>query len=179
MSDETFREMAKPDDAKGEKWISPHEAAEQLGISIRAVQIRAQRGTLPSKREDRKLYVCLDALEETSSRKADESFRETAKDSETPDATPFTSLVEHQAEEIAFLRARIEEHEAEIRRRDVAESELRRLMLADKNELQALRQSAALMIAPSAEDKEEKAAETPALAWWQRWPRQWRRKERS
>ena len=155
MSDETFRETAnqtKDDCAKGETWISPQEAAVQLGISVRAVQIRAQRGTLLSRRQNRKLYVCLTHADAADTRNDGETFgatfRETAKQGETPGETGVQLLLTHQSEEIAFLRGRIEAHEEERRRRDIAEGEMRRLMLADKTELQTLRQKVALLIAP-------------------------------
>ena len=189
MSDETFRETAnqtKDDCAKGETWIAPQEAAAQLGISVRAVQIRAQRGTLLSRRQNRKLYVCLTHADAAGTRNDGETLRETTQQGETPGETGVQLLLTHQSEEIAFLRGRIEAHEEERRRRDIAEGEIRRLMLADKTELQTLRQKVALLIAPmettgaaSEEVPEptpdpaeltartgEAAPEPPRRAWW-------------
>ena len=104
-----------------------------------------------------------------------ETNENAAPEATPPDAGP---LVEQLQSENAFLRAEVERHHQ-------AESELRRLMLADKQELSELRQRLAIearaapprdaVDAPRASDGKEEAAagkaeqEGSRREWWQFW----------
>jgi hypothetical protein len=88
-----------------------------------------------------------------------------------------SGLIEQLQGEVLFLRGRVEEHEAEIRRRDQAEGELRRLMLADRQELQQLRAQLAIAAAPTEETSQAgdvvttdqaSAPKPPVRTWWQK-----------
>ena len=138
MSDEITSPKRSENEAKSEVWISAQEASRLLGISERAVQLRAQKGTLPSRRDGGRWYVRLET--NTSSAKR---FAESEAKTEPIEATSAkqneageTRLVSHLLAEIAFLRAELT---AQREAADVEKSELRRLMMADKNELQELR----------------------------------------
>lgn len=152
-----------------EPWRTVREAAAQLGVSVRAVQMRVQRGTLASRRDGKTLYVRLDPNEPIR-----EQF---AKNGESP-SRPAPDLVEQLRSEIAFLRERVQQHET-------AEGELRRLMLTDRQELLDLRQRLAITAAP--QDAQEGAGEAETGAegkrtaaersraekrpWWRWWSR--------
>lgn len=174
---------AKNERNEANQWVSVREAAERLGIGERAVQLRAKNGLIESRREGRQWFVRLPADAPTSISLPDSI--ETDESSETKrsernrtsrtEANP--ALVEELKSEVAFLRALVETHTEETARRDVAEAELRRLLLADRNELAQLRQRLALAAqedTEGGETKDGKSATPEASAgrrWWQVWKR--------
>lgn len=143
---EESRTAGEPDASAGE-WIPAGEAAARLGVSVRTVQKRASKGEIPSRLEDgRRLIVCLPLREPDAT--PGESFanvRDSGPEVREPDANRLLDTIARQDSEIQFLRAEVE-------RGRQGESELRRLMLADKSELSELRQRLAILPAAPVSD---------------------------
>jgi len=157
---------SEPNDAA----VTVQQASVLLGISERAVLKRIQQGTLRARKADRQWEVWLSsssALGSEPSVMSSEPITESAE----PVRVDQTPLLEQLQSEVQFLRARIEAA-------DVEKSELRRLMLADKNELSELRQKLALTAAPeqtqegtSVPHSAKAEAAAGSVSWWEFWKR--------
>lgn len=200
MSDESQNE--KRNESKNENesisWLSIREASFVLKVSERAIQIRAKQGKIPSRKVGGRWEVLatnapqnetppkprneneISRKNESDSRKRNEPQNE----NETPISFTETAQVKQLENELAFLRAEREKDSEEIaflrgevERRNTAESELRRLMLTDKQELLELRQRVAIGEAPHSETgKDTSEAGTGAQrAKARRWYEFWRR----
>ena len=131
---------SEPNDAA----VTVHQASVLLGISERAVLKRIQQGTLRARKSDRQWEVWLTSSSALGSEPSVMSS-EPITGSAEPVRVDQTPLLEQLQSEVQFLRARIEAA-------DVEKSELRRLMLSDKNELLDLRQRLALTAAVTASE---------------------------
>ena len=147
-----------------EVWLPLREASEALGISPRAVQLRAQGGKIKRERREGRVLFAVpvheavhEAVHEESAALHAESEAERVADTRPSDA--LIARLEAAMEINLLLRQELEErkqemreqrlvHQEQIARRDTAESELRRLMLADKHELNTLREQVKLLAAP-------------------------------
>jgi hypothetical protein len=130
-----------------EAWLSLHDAAAALGISPRAVQLRAERGKLARDRRDGRVVFCVPLP------KPLHAENESVHEAQTPaEAMASVSYVAHLESEVAFLRAQVEAHQTN-------EGELRRLMLADKRELSELREQVKMLAAPTVEEGAQAAQE--------------------
>jgi hypothetical protein len=90
-----------------------------------------------------------------------------AANGDSVSATRKASAVVHdQSAEVARLQGEVEWLRGQIEQHNVSESELRRLMMADKAELSELRQRLALPAAPDVDQ-----AKTQPRSWWQFWKR--------
>jgi hypothetical protein len=76
----------------------------------------------------------------------------------------FYDTVTRQAEEIAYLRAQLDVRAEELRRRDQAEAELRRLLLTSQQALQTVLERPMLPAAPDPQPPAPKRAR-----WWSPW----------
>jgi len=121
----------------GDAAVTVQQASVLLHISERAVLKRIQQGTLRARKIDRQWQVWL-----TSGSEPSVLSSEPITDGAEPVRNDQTPLLDQLQGEVQFLRARLEAA-------DVEKSELRRLMLADKNELSELRQRLALPAAPT------------------------------
>jgi hypothetical protein len=138
-----------------EVWVSIREATHRLGISERAVRLRVKAGKLDRRVEDGRAQVRL------PDRAAD------------PEAIPQASESDRDARladkdaEIAFLREQLQQHMT-------AQAELRTLMLADRQELIALRQRLALAPVQNAQKggsetrTDAKDAGVSKQSWWRK-----------
>jgi hypothetical protein len=173
----------------GEKWLSVAELARHVGKPERTVRRWVQQLAEDARQKrpnGRTVYnvaafVALLSLIELRPQSANGKTLPTMAEvspvpdapSETPNAKPEQNdLVKELLADIQFLRAEVARHGAEIERRDVAEAELRRLMLADKHELTELRQKVALLIEPPPVQDDQSGQEAPQTArraWWQMW----------
>ena len=131
---------SEPNDAA----VTVQQASVLLGISERAVLKRIQQGTLRARKSDRQWEVWLTSSSALGSEPSVMSS-EPITGSAEPVRVDQTPLLEQLQSEVQFLRARIEAA-------DVEKSELRRLMLSDKNELLDLRQRLALTAAVTASE---------------------------
>ena len=164
------------------------EAAAAYGLSERGVINRLSLGTLEGHKEGKHWCVRLPDTPNISGEAAptaaplpqSNNVVPQAAAAEQPSAAALRQSLEARIEaqdtEIVWLRAEVE-------RRDTAESELRRLMLADRAELQAARQQIAAWSAHEAQTAPESVSvvnesgdpkaipETVKRAWWQWWRR--------
>ena len=133
------------------QWMSIPDAALLLGISERAVFKRCRSGTLtrrsaPGGRVEVGVTTAKPVQEPSAEVPAQD--RNSSGTEQDPGSqvvqNGLQALVDHQGEEIRFLRSRLEAS-------DVEKSELRRLMMADKNELQELRRKVSLLTSAPAE----------------------------
>ena len=164
---------SEPNDAA----VTVQQASVLLGISERAVLKRIQQGTLRARKSDRQWEVWLTSSSALGSEPSVMSS-EPITGSAEPVRVDQTPLLEQLQSEVQFLRARIEAA-------DVEKSELRRLMLSDKNELLDLRQRLALTAAVTASESTDNAPggandSQPVMAnegaqkprqWWEIWKR--------
>jgi hypothetical protein len=130
-----------------EEWVSVAEAARRLSISPRAVRKRCAMGNQRFRKRGNRLEVQWEpnGNREEPEWEPTEPFAEPAgtetgtrgTDGEPKLEPEEPALVAQLRSEVAFLRSQLAQ-------RDVAEAELRRLMLADKQELHELRQRLAL-----------------------------------
>jgi hypothetical protein len=131
------------------EWISVREAAAKLGVSERAVQIRAKRGSLRSRRDGGRWEVSLDGRGGRESVSANANENEPKNEGGAKaESESGAALLDQLRGEVEFLREQARAHTAEIMRRDQAEGELRRLMLSDRQEIAQLRQQLAITAAP-------------------------------
>lgn len=155
-----------------EEWLPVAEAAQRLGITPRAVRKRCEMGNLRFRKQGNRgnrLEVQWEPEGE---------LWEPKREPEEPEGIrgepPPTRLEQRQQEEIAFLRGELVATRAsliaQLEQRDVAESEMRRLMLADREELLRLRSQLAITAAPeTAEQAPEGAADNGyRQPWWRR-----------
>lgn len=159
MNDEKSSRTGRESDANiREQWLPVSDAATVLSLSPRTVQKQAASGKLPSKMDGRRLLVCLEVREPDANRGQNDanirdSVREVEEIIEDAGKVDAERMIATLEEEVSFLRSELtanrETHEEEIKRRDIAESELRRLMLSDKNELLELRHKVALLLPPT------------------------------
>lgn len=181
MSDEANEQgFANVREQTNERWLPIREASERLNLSERVLQKRAQRGEIASRKVKNRweVLVCgTDPAEAPNERtpehdsRTNERKRTNVRESnERGEPSPDTVLVAQLRSEVLFLRAELE-------RRNEAESELRRLMLTDKQELLELRQQVAIGAAPQSETGEplandKQGAHKPTSGgWWQFWKR--------
>lgn len=136
---------------QGEQWISVREAAEKLHIGIRGVQQRIARGKIRHKKEGERLLVCLERapLADSPQGEQDEQRERTGANNEQlreQDANNAnTALFAQLRSENAFLRSELT---ATREAATIAQAEMRRLLLADRQEIAQLRQQLALDVAP-------------------------------
>jgi len=120
------------------------EAARRLGLTEDGVRKRVRRGSLPHVREQGRIYVLLDAVQDEAETVSDES-----KTGETP---ADTALVEQLRSENAYLREAL-------RRAQDGEAEQRRLLAATIGRVPEL-------APPASSSAPEAPAQRPA--WWRR-----------
>ena len=167
---EPFVKSRDSDANEGGVWLSAAEAALALNTSVRTVQKRAARGEYVSRTEGNRRLLVYVALPEQ-----DANVRESKPVFREPDAN---ALLDQLRSENAFLRSELT---AQREAADVQKSELRRLMLSDKNELSELRQKLALTAAPEQTQEgtsvphSAKAEAAAGSVWWKRF---WKRGER-
>lgn len=156
-----------------EAWVSIQEAARTLGISERAVHLRVKAGTLKRRQTGKRVQIAVPASEAVHEAQAEnsEGFHEVSEVLQN-------DLIEQLRSEVTFLRSQIEAT-------NIEKAELRRLMLADRQEIAELRQRLALVAAPeptpegpqsSEKDPPEREAsggplESTRRPWWQVWKR--------
>ena len=179
-------------------WLTVKEAAAQIGISERGVQMRAKRGKIRWKLDRDRLLVCLEAP--LSNGEQDEqqlsSRTNNEQNSNTVFAnTPASDMVVQLRSEVEYLRLELTAqrvtHTEEIARRDTAESEYRRLLLTDRQEIARLRDQLAITAAPTdvpeafvdapgeqtgsqsgpADDRAQNSAQQRKTRWWHLWER--------
>jgi excisionase family DNA binding protein len=169
MTDATRRDT---DATEVVEWLPVPDAAKRLGISERTVQRRVREGKLKAQEEGRRLLVGVNVSRQSPENVHSDATM-TPNDATLQEGTE--RFIKQLEAENAFLKSELE-------KRNTAESELRRLMLADKNELQELRQKVALLLpsAPNAaqshdvnrrsEEQPEggKDSLTPKRGFWQR-----------
>lgn len=146
-----------------EEWVTVAEAARRLGVAARTARRYADRMPGHAVRwTDRRtgrlvLLTVMQTVKEASERgnAVTEDGQADSKADSGQDMRPqaAAALSAHLQEEIAYLRQELtalrETHGQEIQRRDQAEAEMRRLLLADREEIRRLRQQLALTAAPS------------------------------
>jgi hypothetical protein len=138
--------MMQPDE-----WVTVATAAKRLGLSERQTrrladslppEDRTESGIRPARvrwmsLQDRRESGGMSEGSDTQSQFTSDSRPAMSGESPASMSEDVRSLIEQLQSENTFLRAQLEE-------RNVAESELRRLMLADKSEISKLRQQLAL-----------------------------------
>lgn len=135
------RNVTEPGSGTGQepdctRWVTVQDAATVLSISERAVWKRVKAGTLARRQEGRRVLVqVLDTEPDTVPVQELEAEQK-------PEVQEPTELVAELRQQVEFLKGRVVAHER-------AEGELRQLMLADKHELQRLRQQLAIAAAPA------------------------------
>lgn len=161
----------KTNERTNETWLSIREASERLKVSERVLQKRAKNGDIISRKVNNRWEVSVEL--EVSLESSNEQTNEYSRTSETDTRTneradeqnsgSQKSLLKHIQEENAFLRSELE-------RRNTAESELRRLMAMDKQELLELRQRVALIGSSGNETGKDtqKEGEEPLRGFWKR-----------
>ena len=136
---------------EGASWVFIREASALLGISERAVQMQAKSGKLLSRKSGGRWQVQIltqnEAQNETNE-SASRSENEETKQFRENETKNESALIEQMQSEIVFLRSELERRNEDVRRRDIADGEMRRLMLADRQEIAELRQRLALVAAP-------------------------------
>ena len=180
MSDESNEQgFANVREQTNELWLPIREASERLNVSERVLQKRALRGEIASRKVKNRWEVLVCGTDPAESpnehSRTNERKRTNVRESnERGEPSSDAALVAQLQSEVLFLRAELE-------RRNEAESELRRLMLTDKQELLELRQRVALVEAPRAEATDNtretpEGAQKPTSGGW--WARLWKGKGR-
>lgn len=149
---EPFAKSRDSDANEGGVWLSAAEAAAALGTSVRTVQKRAARGEYVSRTDvNRRLFVCVSLPDQ------DANVRDSSPNIREPDAN---ALLNQLRSENQFLRSQVENHAAEIVRRDTTESEYRRLLLTDRQEIGRLREHLSITAATAPESTDSAPGST-------------------
>jgi hypothetical protein len=156
---------------------------------LRQQERRTRTGTRTSTVIPESVLVSLQAIVESGETSFPGQEAEQEREQErNRNGNEHAALREAFQSDILFLRRQAETHAQEIARRDIAEAELRRLLLADRQEIARLREQLALAAAPQvpgsqvAADMDNHAQETaeavrsqpeppPARKWFEFWKR--------
>lgn len=149
MSESETNERTNVREQTNESWFSIREASERLKVSERVLQKRAQSGDIISRKVKNRWEVSLtqEPSPEIPNEQTNEHSRTSESDSRTnersneQDSGTQEALIRQLQAENAFLRSELT---AQREAHQTAESELRRLMAMDKQELLDLRQRVAL-----------------------------------
>ena len=125
-----------------EAWLPLHEASEALGISPRAVQLRAEKGKIRRERRAGRVLFAVPVREAVHEAVHEESAALHAENEAVheADTRPSDALVARLESEVEFLRARLEAA-------DVEKAEMRRLLMVSEQNVGALQERVQKLLA--------------------------------
>ena len=141
------------------QWLSVADAAKHFGVSLRTMQRKVSAKTLTTKNEEGRVLVDVGATRQDATEAAPVTTKRHVDATRHDTVVPAdAALLAHQAQEIEYLRAELT---AQREANDKAQSELRRLMVADKSELSELRQRLTIVAAAVGSESADSAITTP------------------